>query len=145
MSEVCAKAGKQHLGVDVTVVPAGGSQLPYLAQVLHSRGIFFVIVVDGDEAGRNIKKRTLELCPIDESRIVTLNEIRPEEHSPNINDLFSSKLMGKKLVRERGLFQVISSKQADTNFFDDETLNRFQKVFTAVSAVIPQRSAYSAD
>jgi len=141
LSEACARAGKQHLRADVTIVPGGGNQLPDLAQALHSRGIFLLIVVDGDTAGQNIKKRALKLCPIDETRIIALNEIFPEQQNPTLTHLLSLEFRNRKTVREQGLFQVIASKQRGAKTFDDETLKRFEKVFASVNAVIAQRSA----
>jgi DNA primase len=124
------------LGEDVIILPSGGGQLPYVAQALHSRRIHFVAALDGDKAGQEMKKRILDLCKIDQSRVVTLDQLNLPITTPTIEDMFSSEFKKKYNVETRGLPRVMADIEEETLSFDDVTLDNFLQAFNLIKEAI---------
>lgn len=135
-NRACKEKGRQHLSADVVLVPAGGSQLPYAAQALHERGIFFVAIVDGDGAGQRCGEQVIKSCSVKPERVLALNETLPSLLNPTVEDLFSAEFKTMHNVRSRGLSQVIADIEKGKGAFDEETLNNFERVFSRINTAI---------
>jgi predicted ATPase len=138
LNQACKECKREHLSSDVVIFPGGGDQLQYAAQALHTRGMFFVAVLDGDRAGQESKKRIIDICGVDPQRIVTLNEIEVSQANPTVEDLFSPVFKTSHNVRSRGLSQAIANVEKGTGAFDDDTLNSFEKVFARANKALSQ-------
>lgn len=138
LNRVCKESNQQHLSADVVMVPGGGDQVPYVAQALHERGIFFVVILDGDERGRANKQKIIEICRIDPQRIITLDQVGLQKSNPEVEDLFSSQFETSHNVRSRGLPQAVADIERGTGAFDDETLSSFEKVFSLINKPLAQ-------
>lgn len=133
LNQTCKESNREHLGPEIVIVPAGGSQLPYVAQALHERGIFFVAIVDGDKDGQDYKRRVVEICGLEnQRRVVSLAELQLSQTNPSMEDLFSPEFKTRHNLRSRGLFQVVSDAYKDPEAFDEETLSAFEKVFSLI-------------
>ncbi len=135
-SKACRDSGREHLDDDTVVIPAGGSQLPYVGQALHSRGILFVAIVDGDEAGQNIKKHTAKLCDVDPRRIVVLSEMGLSTANPTVEDLFSPEFNAH--LTHGDLRLALGDIKEGRRTFDEQTLSSFEKVFSSIRKALPK-------
>lgn len=136
LNRACKKESRQYLSDDVVIVPGGGDQLAYLAQALHTRGVFFIAVLDGDRPGQDAKKRLVNLCGVEPERVITLGEIGLSPTNPEVEDLFSPEFKTTRNVRGRGLTQAIADVEKGEAKFDDETLSSFEQVFSLVNKAI---------
>lgn len=130
MNRICRSLKREGLARIFVILPAFGSNLPQLADAFYSQGMDFLVLVDGDQGGDKIKQRLIAQCRIDDKRITSLREIVPTESGQEIEieDLFSHAIVAK------GIRQVIKESGKGSAHIDDETLERFERLFKAVNA-----------
>jgi hypothetical protein len=139
-SKACQQAGRQHLSSEVVIVPSGGDQLPFVAQALHARGIFFIALLDGDKAGQENSQRVLNLCAgLRQERSMSLSQLGLSMTNPEIEHLFSGVFRTSHSVKTSGLEQAVR-EAAETGKFDEETITTFERVFERVNVAIAKCS-----
>jgi len=131
-SATLQKIGEHALSKALTPLPGGGGQLPHLAQALHSMGIPFLLLVDGDPGGATIASQVKEFCGTPDARIITMREALRGGKSMKIEDLFSPSFKNSKTVLDKGLSAAVKSAEE----FDVDTVANFKLLIDAINKSI---------
>lgn len=137
----------------IAIIAAGGAEkIPYFALIVRKEGYKFAIVLDNDTAGRKIAKELKDKYPIENDRIIKLDENAPEEtrgidieiedlidndfYNKSVNDTYREILkgkLGKEEIKKEDLGDLTSmkSKKYGDFFKKNKKLGGFDKVLVA--------------
>lgn len=132
LSEACRKASKVSLPSSIHPLPGGGSQLPQLAHALHSIGIRFLLLVDGDASGKTIAEQVVQLCATDPGCVISTADVVTDRSISEIEDLFSSEFKNSKPAQDQGLRQAARMAADGRLEFDEATLKSFEDLFVII-------------
>jgi predicted ATP-dependent endonuclease of OLD family len=137
----------------IAIIAAGGAEkIPYFTLIVRKEGYKFAIVLDNDTAGRKIAKELKDKYPIENDRIIKLDENAPEEtrgidieiedlidndfYNKAVNDTYRGILkekLGKEEIKKEDLVDLTSmkSKRYSDFFKKNRKLGGFDKVLVA--------------
>lgn len=137
----------------IAIIPVGGAKkTPYFALILWKEGYEFVILLDNDSEGRKVAAELKDKYPIEEDRIIKLDEIVSEEmkgidfeiedfidptfYNKAVNQTYGVRLnekLGKEEIQLEDVndLKSMQAKKYEDFFKKNRKLGRFDKIMVA--------------
>ena len=129
MSELLNRRGQDHLYDFAVPLPGGGSMVPHAAKALRAMDLRFIALVDGDQAGEDIKQKLISEIGMSDTSVVSLRDVVQNTNQPTIESLFSTGIRDSAVWINQELPGTLRSLRFGRLELDDESASNLKRLF----------------